>query len=284
MARRIRSKLRKTHGGNVLLVKTTELPTADGGVVVFGLYEYSRLQACVKSEGGGAAARKACIEQAIDEGEWYEDYERSDYDCNRQGLVRARFGTPPADDPEGRGGTMTIEADRALDEACRVSEVVEFAAVDVDQDGQLELAVAYSTVTPNPYSRGGGSFDAFTHVRGWYRETLEPQAEIVTGDWVSDDGAYGYVSSARVEFVDVDRDGTSDIRVTRYEAQYGAEGALPKACYPPTNGSPIDPGACEAALGSGDDEYYELGIELETKETVGRYVPKTDTWVFPAKP
>ena len=100
MQRRIRSKLRKKYGANVLLAKTTGLPTADGGVVVFALYEYSRLQACAKAGGGTAAARTACVEEAIDEGEWYEDYERSDYDCNRQGLVRARFGPAPADDPK----------------------------------------------------------------------------------------------------------------------------------------------------------------------------------------
>ena len=283
MQRRIRSKLRKKYGANVLLAKTTELPTADGGVVVFALYEYSRLQACAKAGGGTAAARKACVEEAIDEGEWYEDYERSDYDCNRQGLVRARFGPPPADDPEGRGGKMTLEADRPLDEACRVSDVVEFAVVDVDGDDELELAVAYSAVTPSPFSRGGGSFEAFTHVRGWYRETLEPQAEIVTGDWVSDAGAWGYVSSAKVDFFDADGDGAMDLRVTRYDASYSAEGALPSACYPPPNGAAIDPTACEAAL-SDADEYVELGIELETKVTIGRYESKADVWVFPAKP
>lgn len=284
MQRRIRSKLRKKHGANVLLAETAELPTADGGVVVFALYEFSRLQACASAGGGTAAARKACVEEAIDEGEWYEDYERSDYDCNRQGLVRARFGPPPAEDPEGRGGKMTLEADRALEEACRVSEVVEFDTVDVDGDGEPELAVAYSAVTPSPFSRGGGSFDAYVHIRGWYRETLEPQAEITTGSWVSDSSAWGFVSSAKVDFFDADGDGATDIRVTRYDASHPAEGALPKPCYPAPDGTPIDADACESALADEDDEYVELGVELETKVTVGRYDSKADAWLFPAKP
>jgi|GEM_PF-2179737 len=274
MERRIRSKLRKTHGANVLLLRFVEVPLSDGGVAVLGIYEYSRLQACASAAGGTATARKTCVESAIEEGEWYEDFEESDYDCNRQGLVRATFG-PPRPGKEAYGGAMTLDVDRALPEACRIARIDEFTLVDLDADGALELAVAYGTVTPNAVARGGGSFDASVYRRGWYREDLQPQAEVVTADWASDDWAMSYTSSTALEFVDLDKDGHIDIRATRHEVQMPGQSAMPSACLPAADGAAIDPDACDAAL-----EEEGLPEELDTTVVQGRYDAKADQWRF----
>jgi hypothetical protein len=278
MLRRVRSQLREKHGANVVLAASAELPLDDGGVAVFALYEYSRLQACASKGGGTAEARKRCVESAVDDGEWHEGYAKSDYDCNEQGLVRATFGPAPAKNP-AYGGPLTIEADRPLPKSCRVSKVDEFVLVDLDRDGALELAVWYGAVTPNPFAREGGSYDAFTFRRGWYRQDLEPQAELLTADWVSEDGAWGYVSSSAMEFVDPDGDGRIDLQLTRHEADYNAEGVLPAICYPKSDGKPIDPVACQRVLDA-DEEYTEADIEVKTTVSVGRYDAKADVWVF----
>ncbi len=274
MERRLRSQLRRTHGATVLLASKLVVPEPDGGVTVFGLYHYSLLQACVTAGGGTKDARADCIASAVDERGLYGDYAPGDVDCTQHGLVRARFGAPPTKTPL-YGGALSVIATRSLSGGCTIREVLDFSLRDVDADGAPELELSYMAATPEPYARGGGTYAEFDHQRGWYREDLSPQTELVQSVWVEDDSAWGYVESSRVELVDVGGDGRVDLRLSSISAKYDAEGSLPQECYPKLDGTPVDAKRCSDALG--DEEYEHVGgATLET--SVAHYDVETDQW------
>ncbi len=264
MKRRLRSKLREQHDALTQLPSSLALPQPDGSVVVLALYEHSAFEACVSKSDGSPEARKACANPTDDNDRVLAGLRK----CTIRGLVRARFGPPPASQP-AYGGELTVEATRPLQGGCTVTAVRAFSLEDVDGDGQPELALDLVTKTPRTTFRTATPFDAFTRTVGWYRADLTPQHESDLCRWQHEsleEGGDGLARRFRLE--DSDGDGRADLRIESVDYVDDGECELDEVGWLKTAGT--------GTASEGDT----CAGKVET--TVHRYDPEQDAWIEPA--
>ncbi len=258
MERRVRSTLRKDHDAMVQVAAKLVVPETDGGVTVLALYEYSLFEVCVAKEGGGKEARRKCADAATDSnGDPMAALRR----CTGRGLVRARFGAPPAKNP-AYGGALEIVATRPVTKGCTIDQVRSLRLHDVDGDGRPELEVDIRTTTPDKTFREPERFDVKTRSIGWYREDLTPQFERELASWGYEGEAMEETDQARTSLRDVDADGGIDLVLETITVD-------PMSCDFDGGGWPKDVSACS---------------EGEVEQTVLTYDRTSDAWRESAVP
>ncbi len=206
MEQRIRGDLRKTHDAATQLAAKIVLAEADGGATVLALYEYSAFEACVAEGGGTKEARSACVGAAVNSADEPMEELRQ---CTRRGLVRARFGPPPTEDPNG--GALTLVGTQPLEGGCTIDTVHRFGLDDADGDGKPELQVRLLTKTPDMTTRAPQRFDRIVHRVTWFRGDLTPQHEIELGTWGDINEVPESSDIKRFELRDTNGDGHGDL-------------------------------------------------------------------------
>ncbi|MCA9712060.1 MAG: hypothetical protein KDK70_39860, partial [Myxococcales bacterium] len=258
MGRRLRSTLRTQHDAVTQLAATIVLPEPDGGATVVALYEYSLFEVCVAKGGKTKEARRKCADEATTDGGEPMAALRA---CTGRGLVRARFGPPPASNP-AYGGKLTVAATRPVAGGCTVEKIHAFRLHDVDGDRRPELEVDLVTTTPNMTFRDPERYDVRQRTIGWYREDLEPQFEGELGSWGLEGEVMESTEARRFALTDVDGDGGIDLELETWE---------------------IDPSDCTLKLDAWEASVRACSTDAsESTKAVWRYDRGKDAWVEPA--
>ncbi len=144
--KRIRYKLREAAKAPIALRSLIPVKKDDGSTEVFGLYEYSVYEDCVRGYATRKEGRAQCRQWLVDGG------------CVKLGLVHARFGAPKAGATIETSGSLSVWWAAIEESECSV--VSESAFVDdLDRDGKLEMALDLETSHYEPGERSPGSYD-----------------------------------------------------------------------------------------------------------------------------
>jgi hypothetical protein len=100
LQRRIRFALRSVAKAPIALRDLISVPREDGGAEIFGLYQYSAYEECVRGHPSREEARTKCLGTRDD----WDNLLRNNRACMRYGLLYARLAAagPDAADPEDR--------------------------------------------------------------------------------------------------------------------------------------------------------------------------------------
>jgi hypothetical protein len=165
MQRRIRYHLRDQTKAPIALSQIIRVPQTNGGVDVFGIYEYSVYEDCVLGYPNRKEGRENCQGEAVSLTEQdpigrvhTDDTKvRLNEQCVRLAVVRARFAPPGPGIPADAGGAVTISSAKLEGTLCEARDYQHLFVADLDGDEKLELFIDITTseekVTTSPGMR-----------------------------------------------------------------------------------------------------------------------------------
>lgn len=136
MQRRIRFALRSVAKAPIAVRDIIAIPQEGGGMQVFGLYEYSVYEECVRGYATRAEGRDVCLDAD-------DQRVRNNRSCVHLGVWHARFST--ASDGSEDGGRVVVSQEPLSRAGCVVKQLDHYFVVDIDRDGELELFASLAT-------------------------------------------------------------------------------------------------------------------------------------------
>jgi hypothetical protein len=239
----LRDQLAVVHGLRPVVRGSLETTNANGELVAWVVYDYSRYDACVLTQSKKACRSKLGADQGDEEGEG--EGEMNQMKCTDQWLARATFGT-----------TLVVDAPQPLKIACTADKLRRLDLVDIDGDGQQEVVLDISGSSSMEGFRESEAIDVgrvvkilrldgtsqFDFSLAWVAVEIAPEGEVAKRVFVRDTNADGHLDLV--------------IESVEFMAVVGSDYDLD---FWPT----------------GDEEEQDIG---PVKEEIWLYDPKADAW------
>lgn len=241
----LRDQLGVVHGLRPVVRGSLETTNANGELVAWAVYDYSRYDACVLTQSKKACRSKLGADQGDEEEEGEGEGEMNQMKCTDQWLARATFGT-----------TLVVDAPQPLKIACTADKLRRLDLVDIDGDGQQEVVLDISGSSSLEGFRESEAIDVgrvvkilrldgtsqFDFSLAWVAVEIAPEGQVAKRVFVRDTNADGHLDLV--------------IESVEFMAVVGSDYDLD---FWPT----------------GDEEEQDIG---SVKEEIWLYDPKADAW------